>query len=84
MFFTILSARSSKNMNLLLQLEQSGNKYIVNLVDIVNHKTLYRKEMNTFNLAENTYYKLAEQYSMNLQKEVDTTEAYEYIDSQYY
>lgn len=83
MYFTIMTAINTRNLDKALDLSKSGNKYVVSIWDKAAHATRFCDECDTYTEAEALFNSIAESEGFNVVKELDTSDAYAFINSQY-
>ena len=83
MSFTLRTAWTPANCNLILSLERTGNEYRVNLTDKSTWRTISESRVGSYDVALDIFSRIADKLDM-IAKDVDNSEAYAYIDSQYH
>ena len=83
MFFSILSAYSTRNLDLVLDLNHNGNKRTVTLYSKKEHRCIVNSTFDSSDPARALFDSLCRKYDMNVIEELDTSEVYDFINSQY-
>jgi len=81
MHFTVKSATNLSGT--FVNLDKVGNRYHVVVFEQGNYRTIARHVCNTYSNANGMFEILCARYGMKTEKDVDASEAYDYIASQY-